>query len=140
MLDKIDIQIIGLLKENSRIQWKEIGQQIHMTGQAVGNRIRKMEDEGIIQAYTILVNQLKLGKTCTAFITVLMKTAHHPDFLRFIEEKEIIIEAHRVSGEGCYILKVQADSQEILTYLLDEILQYGNYRLQLSIQQVKKLF
>nr|WP_239661662.1 winged helix-turn-helix transcriptional regulator [Bacillus cereus] len=68
MVDHIDIKILNLLKENSRVQWRDIGKEIHMTGQAVGNRIRKLEEEGIIRAYTILLDEMKLGKSHLAFI------------------------------------------------------------------------
>lgn len=60
-LDHIDYQILQLLSENARIQWKDLGNQIHMTGQAVGNRIKKLEDNGVIQAYSLVVDELKLG-------------------------------------------------------------------------------
>jgi Lrp/AsnC family leucine-responsive transcriptional regulator len=60
-LDHIDYQILQLLSENARIQWRDLGNQIHMTGQAVGNRIKKLEDNGVIQAYSLVVDELKLG-------------------------------------------------------------------------------
>lgn len=140
MIDSTDLQILDLLKKNSRIQWKDIGKSIHMTGQAVGNRIRKMEDEGLIKAYTILVDYPKLGVQYTAFITVFMKTNEHAKFTSFITNKDSIVEAHKISGEGCYLLKVQIDSQENLHNLLNEILIFGNYRLNLSIHQVKETY
>ncbi|HFR4145220.1 TPA: winged helix-turn-helix transcriptional regulator [Bacillus cereus] len=83
MVDYIDIKMLNLLKENSRIQWRGIGKEIHMTGQAVGNRIRKMEEEGIIRAFTILLDEMKLGKSHLAFITIFMKTNEHSRFLGF---------------------------------------------------------
>lgn len=43
-LNNVDYQILQILSKNSRIQWKDLGKQIHMTGQAVGNRIKKLED------------------------------------------------------------------------------------------------
>lgn len=138
MIDSTDLQILDLLKNNSRMQWKDIGKNVHMTGQAVGNRIRKMEDEGIIKAYTILVDHLKLGMQYTAFITVFMKTNEHSTFTSFITKEDSIVEAHKISGEGCYFLKVQIDSQESLHNLLNEILRFGNYRLNLSIHQIKE--
>ncbi|WP_241669579.1 winged helix-turn-helix transcriptional regulator [Bacillus cereus] len=51
--------MLNLLKENSRVQWRDIGKEIHMTGQAVGNRVRKLEEEGIIRAFTILLDEMK---------------------------------------------------------------------------------
>ncbi|MGG8395114.1 Lrp/AsnC family transcriptional regulator [Bacillus cereus] len=110
MVDYIDIKILNLLKENSRVQWRGIGKEIHMTGQAVGNRIRKREKEGIIRAYTILLDEMKLGKSHLAFITIFMKTNEHSGFLDFIVTKDSVVEAHKISGESCYILKVFLES------------------------------
>ncbi|WP_213533132.1 Lrp/AsnC family transcriptional regulator [Paenibacillus sp. J45TS6] len=137
-LDNIDVQILRLLSENSRIQWKDLGAQIHMTGQAVGNRIKKMEQSGVIEAYSLIVDEMKLGFSYTAFIIIYIKTADHESFISFINEQKEIVEAHRVSGEGCYHVKIKVDSQEKLNILLNKILNYGNYKMYLSIQNIKK--
>lgn len=139
LLDEIDFQIIQLLTENSRMQWKEIGELIHMTGQAVGNRIKKLEDSGIIKAYSIILDEMKLGLSYTAFVTVFMKTTNHSSFASFINKRKEVSEAHRISGEGCYLLKVKAESQEQLNHFLNKVLTFGNYRLNLSIQAIKEL-
>lgn len=94
MLDQTDLAILKLLQQNSRMQWREIGEQVHLTGQAVGHRIRKMEEQGII-------------------------------------------EADRISGEGCYLLKVNVPSSPHLNQLLDDILKYANYRVNISLGKVK---
>ena len=135
-LDDLDFQILRLLSENSRIQWKDLGKQIHMTGQAVGNRIKKLEESGVIKAYSLIVDEIKLGIPYTAFVIIYMKTEKHDLFLQFINGRNEVMEAHRVSGEGCYHLKIKVNSHEKLNLLLDEILDYGNYKLYLSIQQI----
>jgi len=137
-LDNIDFQILRLLTENARIQWKDLGKEIHMTGQAVGNRIKKLEDSGVIKAYSLIVDEMKLGLHYTAFVIIYMKTANHDPFLHWLKERKEVVEAHRVSGEGCYHLKVKVHSQEQLNFLLNDILEYGNYALYLSINEVKK--
>lgn len=137
-LDNIDFQILRLLTENSRIQWKDLGEQIHMTGQAVGNRIKKLEESGVIKAYSLIVDEMKLGLTYTAFVIIYMKTANHESFKRFIKDSNEIVEAHRVSGEGCYHLKIKVQTQDQLNLFLNKILDYGNYTLYLSIQEVKQ--
>ena len=139
-LDTIDFQILRLLSENSRIQWKELGTEIHMTGQAVGNRIKKLEESGVITAYTLAINELKLGIIYTAFIIIYMKTARHDSFIHYVNDRNEVVEAHRVSGEGCYHLKIKIDSQQTLNIILNEILDYGNYQLYLSINEVKKSY
>jgi Lrp/AsnC family transcriptional regulator, leucine-responsive regulatory protein len=136
-MDEVDFQILELLKENSRKTWKEIGELIHMTGQAVGNRIRRMEDEGIIEQYTIAVNELKLGKSIQAFITVFLKSNHHLEFQKYLNGNPDIKEVHRISGEGCYIIKASVPDQLKLNNILDEILKHANYRVNISIGKIK---
>jgi Lrp/AsnC family transcriptional regulator, leucine-responsive regulatory protein len=137
-LDNIDFQILRLLSENSRIQWKDLGEQIHMTGQAVGNRIKKLEESGVIKAYSLLVDEMKLGLTYTAFVIIYMKTANHNSFIRLMNDRNEVVEVHRVSGEGCYHIKIKVRSQDQLNLFLDKILEYGNYAVHLSIQEIKQ--
>ncbi|WP_153720975.1 Lrp/AsnC family transcriptional regulator [Sporosarcina cascadiensis] len=137
-LDNIDFQILRLLSENSRIQWKDLGEQIHMTGQAVGNRIKKLEENGVIKAYSLLVDETKLGLSYTAFIIFYMKTTDHDSFIRLMNDRKEVMEVHRVSGEGCYHIKVKVSSQEKLNLFLDKILEYGNYSVHLSIKEIKQ--
>ena len=137
MLDATDLAIIDILKKNARIQWREIGEQVHLTGQAVGNRIRRMEEMGLIKGYSIELDESKLGKTLTAFVTVFMKTAAHQEFLDFIKDNPRISGADRISGEGCYLLNAKTTSHEELNELLDSLLKFGNYRVNLSIGHIK---
>ncbi len=137
MLDETDIKILDLLSKNARMQWREIGDQVHLTGQAVANRISKMEDLGIIEGFTIRINEGRLGKPVLAFVTVFMKTTDHMAFHQFIDQKEIIKEANQISGEGCYLLKVNVSTQDELLQFLNDILRYGNYRVNLSIGKIK---
>lgn len=137
-LDNIDFQILRILSENSRIQWKDLGEQIHMTGQAVGNRIKKLEENGVIKAYSLVVDEMKLGLNFTAFVVIYMKTTDHDSFIRLMNDWNEVVEVHRVSGEGCYHLKIKVNSQEKLNLFLDKILDYGNYTVHLSIKEVKQ--
>ncbi|SDI27636.1 Lrp/AsnC family transcriptional regulator [Alteribacillus bidgolensis] len=58
-----------------------------MTGQAVGNRIKKLEESGVIKAYSLIIDEMKLGLPYTAFLIIQMKTANHDSFIRFIKER-----------------------------------------------------
>jgi Lrp/AsnC family leucine-responsive transcriptional regulator len=66
-----------------------------------------------------------------------MKTNNHAAFQDFLKQREEVSEAHRISGEGCYLLKVSVTSAEELSRLLDDILRYANYRVNISIGTVK---
>ena len=137
MIDHTDQQILICLQKNSRMQWQEIGKIVHLTGQAVATRILRMQDNGVIEAFTVNLNHEKLGKPLPAFITIFMKSADHSDFQHFLSNCEAIEEAHRVSGEGCYWLKANLSNQKDLNNLLDTLLLYGNYKVNLSINKVK---
>lgn len=137
MLDETDFEIIKIMQNNSRAQLQEIGNTVHLTGQAVRNRITRLEKLGVIEGYTIKTDMSKLGRELIAFITVYMKTNNHSEFLKFIRDNILITEAYRISGDGCYKLKVEAAGNKEIEVILDSILPYGNYRLNLSIGKIK---
>lgn len=136
-LDHTDFEIIKILQKNSRMQWKEIGERVHLTGQAVGHRIKRMEENGIIRSFTLEVDPEKLGKPLLAIVTIFMKSTNHSGFKKMLIDDQVVTEAYRISGEGCYSLKVIASGQSELTDFLDRLLPYGNYRVNLSIGQIK---
>jgi Lrp/AsnC family leucine-responsive transcriptional regulator len=137
MIDQTDRQILACLQNNSRMQWQAIGKIVHLTGQAVATRIRSMQDDGIIEAFTVNLNDEKLGNPIFGFITVFMNSSNHDKFQHFLSDCTAILEAYRVSGEGCYWLKANVANQKELNELLDAILLYGNYKINLSIGRIK---
>lgn len=136
MLDATDYQIIDLLQEHGRMQWQEIGECVHMSGQAVKNRIQRMESLGIIEGYTIKLNYDKMNQQIEAYVTVYMKSTDHAGFRNFIKNKSSVLEARRISGEGCYMLKVQVESHQELIQFLDELLNWANYKVSTTIEKV----
>ena len=137
MLDNTDIEILKLLTKNSMLQLQEIGEEVHLTGQAVRNRINRMEKLGVIEGYTIKINSNILGNKLIAYVTVFMKTTDHLAFQKYIKNNLQIAEANRISGDGCYMLKVIAATQAEIVQVLNEILKYGNYKINSSIENIK---
>ncbi|WP_123043752.1 Lrp/AsnC family transcriptional regulator [Cohnella candidum] len=138
LLDELDRRILDCLVEDATRSHKEIGQLVHLTGQAVGARIRKLEESGIVEGYTIRYRPERLGKPVHALVTVFMHPASsHASFQRFVAEDDRVAETVRVSGEGCYWLRVHAGTHDELNAFLDELLKYGNYRCSLSIGRIK---
>lgn len=137
MFDNTDLEILKLLTANCKMQFRDIGEAVHLTGQAVSNRISRMEHLGVIKGYSVLLDEKMLGKSITAYITLFMKTSNHKAFHVFLHNNESVVEASRISGEGCYMLKIQVNSQEDLSHFLDSVLKYGNYRANISIEKIK---
>lgn len=137
-LDELDGRILQCLTQDARMSHKDIGQAVHLTGQAVGARIRRLEEAGIIEGFTVKWNAAKTGLPVHALVTVFMNSStKHKAFQTFAQEHPAVEEACRVGGEGCYWMRVRAASQAELTDLLDELLAYGNYRVSLDIGRIK---
>lgn len=136
--DPVDLRILELLLEDATLPHKEIGQQVHLTGQAVGARIRKLQDSGVIEGYTVRWNPGKLGQSVHALVTVIIPSGSgHAAFLSFIRDKALVQEAHRISGEGCYWLRVRATDSAELSGFLEELTRFANYKVSLSIDRIK---
>jgi Lrp/AsnC family transcriptional regulator, leucine-responsive regulatory protein len=137
-IDEIDLKILEALLNDAFLTHKEIGERVHLTGQAVGARVRKLEELGVIEGYTLRWNPEKIGLQVHAFLIVFMNmNQSHQAFRDFTRKTESVQEVHRVSGEGCYWLRIRTKDSSELNRLLDEILKYGNYKLSLSIEQIK---
>ncbi|OCT11261.1 transcriptional regulator [Paenibacillus pectinilyticus] len=137
-IDEIDLRILHHLLQDATQSHKAIGQHVHLTGQAVGARVRKLQDLGVITGYTVNWNPEKIGQVVHAFIIVFMKSnTAHQAFLTYMQDQESVVETHRVSGEGCYWMRVRVRTPLELNTLLDELLHFGNYKVSLSIGQVK---
>lgn len=136
-IDGTDYAILEILRNNGRIQWREIGTEVHLTGQAVGERVKSLKKLGIIEGYYTKINLDQISKGRTDYITVIMKSNHHDTFIEFVKKSKGIIEAHRISGNGCYVLKAFTSNEGELNDLLSEILKYANYQLNSSIKTIK---
>ncbi|WP_315066780.1 Lrp/AsnC family transcriptional regulator [uncultured Clostridium sp.] len=136
MLDNTDKLILTELSKNSRITMKELGERVHLTGQAAALRVAKLEDVGVIERYTIKVNQAKLGISIHVMLNIYTKSTHHKPYLSFVSSQEnYIIHNYKISGEGCYLLECKFPSNEILDEFLVELNNYVNYRLTIIINE-----
>ncbi|MDO8223843.1 Lrp/AsnC family transcriptional regulator [Bacillus cabrialesii] len=136
MLDHTDMQILEELSQNSRITMKELGEKVHLTGQAAASRVAKLEDSGVIEGYTIKVNQVKLGCYIHALLNIFTKSTHHQPYLSFIKTQEkYVINNYKISGDGCYLLECRFPSNEALDQFLVELNKHVNYKLSIVISK-----
>lgn len=121
-MDSVDIKILSCLRENARQNASVIGEKVKMSVSAVIERIRKMEANGIIQQYTVLLDNKLIGKGISAFISVSLEHPKYNDaFTQSIMKNEQIVECHYMAGDFDYMLKVVASSTEELTQILGEV-------------------
>lgn len=136
--DETDLRILDLLLEDSTRTHKEIGEDVHMTGQAVGARVRRMRENGVIEGYTLRWNPAKVGLAIEAYVTVFLDAGTiHAAFLAFAQSDDRVMRIDRTNGEGCYLLLTRTRTMEELNGFLQDMLKYGNYRVNLSMGRLK---
>lgn len=123
-MDKIDLKIIQLLKENSRTTCSEISKKVLLSVPAVAERLRKLEEENIIKQYTLRLNRKKLDLNILAFVLVSIERLEDTSALReLVKKSEWILECHHITGEYNYLLKLAAENTEKLEIYITEVLQ-----------------
>jgi DNA-binding Lrp family transcriptional regulator len=109
MLDKKDMAILKLLQENARATVKEISEKIHLSTTPVHERIKRMEENGVIKQYVTLVDQNKIDLNLMVICYVSLKE-HSKNagvkFIKTINELHEVIECYSISGEFDFMLKV----------------------------------
>lgn len=126
ILDEVSWQILGELQRNARISFTELGRRVGLTAPAVAERIRRMEDAGIIGGYRVELNHEKIGRGLLAFIRIATDQGACSRFGAVVERDfPEVLECHRVTGGDSYILKVAVPSVRELETLLDRLMSYG---------------
>lgn len=122
-MDALDYRIVDTLQRDGRATQLEISREVGLSQPAVAERIRKLEERGVITGYAARVDASKLGKDITAFIGV---NIEHPKYFEGFAKKVMalpeVLEAHRVAGQDSYILKVKTTNTKTLDQLLVETL------------------
>jgi len=122
MLDDLDIQILKTLQLNGRTKRNELAEKVGLSVPSVSDRLKKLEDNKIIEGYYTKVNKQAFGLDIQAFILVIMDSSkHYKDLIKHVEKHPNILECHSVLGEGSHLLKVVVKNTEALEKLLSEI-------------------
>lgn len=124
-MDEIDKQIIQLLEENGRLTHEEISRLLHISRPSVHQRVSKMEKEGIIKGYRSIIDWNKMDEKIKAIILVKIKCNNFKEVASNIISLPIpgvtILEAQRLAGEWCMMLKVRVSDSQRITDLIDEM-------------------
>ena len=114
-IDTKDLSILALLQQNARITVKEISEKIHLSTTPVHERIKRMENDGIIKQYVTLVDHSKVKRGLMVICYVSLK-AHSKSagtkFINAINEMNEIIECYSISGEFDFMLKVVEENMD----------------------------
>ena len=126
-MDKLDKKILEMLHDNARESFANIGKEVGLSAPAIGKRVRQMEDDGIIEGYTLKVNHEKLGIETKAYITLVIHRGHAEsyDAQKEIQAMEEVQSCDRITGDDCLCVLGYFRNNRHLISFLEKIGRYG---------------
>lgn len=101
-----DWKILAALQRDGRASYAELAREVAMSPSAVADRVRRLEESGVITSYRAVISPERIGLGILAFVRLRYPTGNYRPFHRLLGEVSEIIEAHHVTGEDCFVLKV----------------------------------
>lgn len=126
LMDSFGKALLKELQENSRISVAELSRRVGLSATATAERLRQMEEQGILRAYTVTLDRQALGLDVMAFIRMTCDGQHYYRLLEFIQTLEEVRECHHLTGGDAFLLKVTTTSMGDLESLIEALLPYGN--------------
>ncbi len=121
-IDEIDAQILGLLQCRGRIKRSEVAETVGLSVPAASERMRKLEERGVVTGYHARLDARRLGFDVTAFIRVLsVGSDHYTEFIERVTAMPAVQELHSITGEGSHLLKVRVRNTAALERLLADV-------------------
>lgn len=135
-IDALNWKILKYLQENARESFANIGRKIGLTAPAVGERVKKMEDIGIISGYKAIVSHSQTGYQLKAIITLRAFMGKLKPFLEAVSSFEEVVNCHRITGNENIIMMVVLKDQFHLEKFIDKLIQYGETRTHIVLSDV----
>ncbi|UTW00627.1 Lrp/AsnC family transcriptional regulator [Marinomonas rhizomae] len=121
-MDKTNWKLLKLLEGNGRLTYAELGKLVHLTAPAVAERVRKLEESGVITGYSVQVNLEKAGIPITALVECQVYRTKEREFKALVMGLEEVIECYNVTGPYAFVLKVGVKSMSKLDALLERLI------------------
>ncbi|MFF1509722.1 Lrp/AsnC family transcriptional regulator [Streptomyces sp. NPDC058326] len=123
--DATDWRILEALQAEGRASFAELARTVAMSPSAVTERVRRLEEAGVITGYTAIVDHDRLGLTVLAFVRLRYPHGNYKPFHDLLDTTPEVLEAHHVTGDDCFVLKVAARSMRHLEEISGKIATLG---------------
>lgn len=125
LLDQTGWKLLEALQKNGRSSYRALGKHVGLSTPAVSERISKLEEAGIITGYRALLDLEKLDRAITAFVSIQTTPETSPPLITFVQSSPVVLEAHYITGEASFILKIAVSSIRELEQFIQELSHYG---------------
>ncbi|MFI1743542.1 Lrp/AsnC family transcriptional regulator [Thalassobellus sediminis] len=135
-LDALNWKILRCLQQNARQSNAEIGRQVGISSPAVSERIKKLEDAGIILGYKTIVSPLDMGYQLKAIITLRAFIGKLKPFLDKVKTYDEVLNCYRITGNENIVMEVVLKNQKHLESFIDQLIIYGETKTQIVLSHV----
>lgn len=135
-IDSLSWNILNLLQQNARISNAAIGRKVGISSPAVSERIKKMEDTGLILGYKTLVSPFRADYQLKAIITLRAFMGKLKPFLTKVKTYDQVINCYRITGNENIVMEVVLKNQKQLEGFIDELIVYGETKTQIVLSHV----
>ncbi len=137
-IDSLNWKILKCLQQNARQSNAEIGRLVGMSSPAVSERIKKMEDAGIIEGYNTSVSPFEVGYQLKAIITLRAFMGMLKPFLEKVKTYPEVLNCYRITGNENFVMEVVLKNQKHLEAFIDQLIVYGETKTQIVLSHVTK--
>ncbi|MGW3966833.1 Lrp/AsnC family transcriptional regulator [Amycolatopsis sp. NPDC005003] len=124
-LDDVDWRLLELLQADGRLSFSELGRRVALSGSAVTERVRRLEERGVITGYAASIDTTKLGLPIEALVRARVRSLDTPRFRTAVLPLPQVVAADHVTGDECWVLRVLCRSTAELEELVEKVQRYG---------------
>lgn len=121
-LDEVDRKILTLLSENSRMSYVDIGEEVGLSRVAVKNRVLALEERGVIEKYTVIINPQKISRTISAYFEIAINPANYDDVVGLMMRNHYITKVYQVTGSSKFHVHAILNDEEEMDDLLKNVI------------------
>jgi len=137
-IDSLNWKILKCLQRNARQSNAEIGREVGVSSPAVSERIKKMEDSGIIEGFKASISAYEVGYQLKAIITLRAFMGMLKPFLEKVKTYPEVLNCYRITGNENFVMEVALKDQKHLEQFIDQVIVYGETKTQIVLSHVVK--
>lgn len=124
-LDAIDARILEALARDARISMADLARSVGLSAPSVSERIRRLEEAGVIEGYTLTISPKAIGLPVAAWLRIRPIPGQLHKVVKLLQELPEIVECDRVTGEDCFIARAHVRTVNDLEKLIDQVISYA---------------
>jgi Lrp/AsnC family leucine-responsive transcriptional regulator len=126
LMDAFGRALLKELQDNARLSIAELARRVGLSATATAERMKQMEEAGIVRGFTVEIDREALGLEVLAFIRLTCEGQHYYRLMEFVQTLEEVRECHHLTGGDAFLLKVTTTSMSNLEALIEALLPFGN--------------